>query len=165
MPKLPPVARPWKEYCTFRISALCQSSTRSQPGRSLTTTAPPPSNPPRANTTRTCRSNTGGSPNRSAEAVAVAEQLSEHHDQLFPPLHRKSADVSRSHQMLDAFINHINTTTALTGLQPIPAGRARPHMFRRTMSMLTDQFPGKCHRRSEGGEDRYASCGQAMDAV
>ena len=77
-----------------------------------------------------------------AEAIAVAAQLSEHHDQLFPPLHRKSADVSRSHQMLDAFINHINMTTTWTGLQPIPAGRARPHMFRRTMSMLTDQFPG-----------------------
>jgi hypothetical protein len=28
--------------------------------------------------------------------------------------------------MLDAFINHINTTTALTGLQPIPAGKTDP---------------------------------------
>ena len=78
-----------------------------------------------------------------AEAIAVAEQLSEHHDRLFPPLLRKSADVSRSHQMLDAFINHVNTTTtAQTGLEPIPPGKARPHMFRRTMAMLTDQFPG-----------------------
>jgi hypothetical protein len=77
-----------------------------------------------------------------AEAIAVAEQLSEHHDRLFPPLLRKSADVSRSHQMLDAFINHINATTAQTGLEPIPPGKARPHMFRRTMAMLTDQFPG-----------------------
>jgi hypothetical protein len=59
-----------------------------------------------------------------AEAVAVAEQLSEHHDRLFPPLLRKSADVSRSHQMLDAFINHINPTTAQTGLEPIPPGAA-----------------------------------------
>jgi hypothetical protein len=32
-----------------------------------------------------------------AEAVAVAEQLSKHHDRLFPPLLRKSADVSRRH--------------------------------------------------------------------
>ncbi|MEV0712716.1 hypothetical protein [Nocardia aurea] len=77
-----------------------------------------------------------------AEAIAVAEQLSRHHDQLFPPLHRKSADVSRSPQMLDAFIHHINATTAWTGLEPIPADKVRPHMFRKTMAMLTDQFPG-----------------------
>ncbi|RFZ10397.1 hypothetical protein DSM43518_02311 [Mycobacterium marinum] len=77
-----------------------------------------------------------------AEAIAVAEQLSERLDRLFPPLHRKSADVSRSHQMLDAFINHVNATTAWTGLDPIPPDKARPHMFRRTMAMLTDQFPG-----------------------
>ena len=77
-----------------------------------------------------------------AEAIAVAEELSEHHDRLFPPLLRKSADVSRSHQMLDAFINHVNATTAQSGLEPIPPGKARPHMFRRTMAMLTDQFPG-----------------------
>jgi hypothetical protein len=77
-----------------------------------------------------------------AEAIAVAEQLSEHHDRLFPPLLRKSANVSRSHQMLDAFINHVNATTAQTGLEPIPPGKPRPHMFRRTMAMLTDQYPG-----------------------
>jgi hypothetical protein len=44
--------------------------------------------------------------------------------------------------MLDAFITHVNATTARTGLEPIPPGTARPHMFRRTMAMLTDQFPG-----------------------
>ena len=44
--------------------------------------------------------------------------------------------------MLDAFINHVNAKTAQTGLEPIPRGKARPHMFRRTMAMLTDQFPG-----------------------
>lgn len=77
-----------------------------------------------------------------AEAIAIAEQLSTSHERLFPPLLRKSADVSRSHQMLDAFIDHVNTTCNHTGLQPIPAGKTRPHMFRRTMAMLTDQFPG-----------------------
>ena len=54
----------------------------------------------------------------------------------------QDADVARSHQMLDAFIAHVNTTSASTGLQPIPTGKTRPHMFRRTMAMLTDQFPG-----------------------
>ena len=44
--------------------------------------------------------------------------------------------------MLDAFTAHVNTTNARTGLQKIPPGNIRPHMFRRTMAMLTDQFPG-----------------------
>ncbi|KAF0957427.1 hypothetical protein [Rhodococcus sp. T7] len=77
-----------------------------------------------------------------AEAVVVAERLSERHDRLFPPMVRKSADVSRSHQMLEAFAAHVNTTRAGTGLQEIPPGKTRPHMFRRTMAMLTDHFPG-----------------------
>jgi integrase len=77
-----------------------------------------------------------------AEAITVAEQLSTNHQRLFPPLLRKTADVARSHQMLDAFIDHVNTTRDHTGLQSIPAGKTRPHMFRRTMAMLTDQFPG-----------------------
>jgi hypothetical protein len=77
-----------------------------------------------------------------AEAVVVAEQLSSRHDRLFPPLARKDAVVARSDQMLDAFIAHVNATSARTGLQKIPPGNIRPHMFRRTMAMLTDQFPG-----------------------
>ena len=77
-----------------------------------------------------------------AEAIVVAEQLSTRHDRLFPPLHRHHAAVARSGQMLDAFTAHINTTSARTGLQRIPPGNVRPHMFRRTMAMLTDQFPG-----------------------
>ena len=77
-----------------------------------------------------------------AEAIVVAEQLSTRHDRLFPPLLRKSAVVARSDQMLDAFIDHVNATSARTGLRTIPPGTVRPHMFRRTMAMLTDQFPG-----------------------
>lgn len=77
-----------------------------------------------------------------AEAIVVAEQLSQRDDRLFPPLVRESAEVARSHQMLDAFIGHVNATSARTGLDPIPHGKSRPHMFRRTMAMLTDQFPG-----------------------
>jgi len=44
--------------------------------------------------------------------------------------------------MLDAFTGHVNATGTWTGLQPIPPGKTRPHMFRRTMAMLTDQFAG-----------------------
>jgi hypothetical protein len=69
-----------------------------------------------------------------AEAVVVAEQLSTRHDRLFPPLLRHHAVVARSDQMLDAFIAHVNTTSARTGLQKIPPGTVRPHMFRRISS-------------------------------
>lgn len=77
-----------------------------------------------------------------AEAIAVAEQLSPEPDRIFTPLWRPDADVARSHQMLAAFIAHINATRTMTGLDEIPAGPVRPHMFRRTMAMLTDQFAG-----------------------
>ncbi len=76
-----------------------------------------------------------------AEAIVAAEQLSRD-NRLFPPLIRESAEVARSHQMLDAFIGHVNATSTHTGLDRIPRGKSRPHMFRRTMAMLTDQFPG-----------------------
>jgi hypothetical protein len=69
-----------------------------------------------------------------AEAVLVAEQLSPWHDRLFPPLLRQDAVVARSDQMLDAFIAHVNTTNARTGLQKILPGTVRPHMFRRILS-------------------------------
>jgi integrase len=77
-----------------------------------------------------------------AEAITVAEQLSTEPDRIFTPLRRPDADVARSHQMIDAFIAHVNATRAVTGLDEIPAGRVRPHMFRRTMAMLTDEFAG-----------------------
>jgi len=77
-----------------------------------------------------------------AEAIVVAEQLSQRDDRLFPPMIRESDEVARSHQMLDAFIGHVNATSARAGLDRIPHGTSRPHMFRRTMAMLTDQFPG-----------------------
>jgi hypothetical protein len=44
--------------------------------------------------------------------------------------------------MLDSFIRHVNAAREWTGLEAIPAGKVRPHMFRRTMAMLTDQFAG-----------------------
>jgi hypothetical protein len=74
--------------------------------------------------------------------MVVAEQLSTRGDRLFPPLFRQDAVAPRSDQMLDAFTAHINANSARTGLQQIPRSRIRPHMFRRTMVMLTDQFPG-----------------------
>ena len=77
-----------------------------------------------------------------AEAVVVAEQLSTRAHRLFPAPAPPHAVGARSDQMLDAFTAHVNTTSDRTGLQKIPPGHMRPHMFRRTMAMLTDQFPG-----------------------
>jgi hypothetical protein len=33
------------------------------------------------------------------------------------------------------------------------------------VSVSFNVLQSPCHRRSEGGEDRYAGCGQAVDAV
>jgi hypothetical protein len=89
-----------------------------------------------------------------AEAIAVAEQLSTEPDRIFTPLQRPDADVARSHQMIDAFIAHVNATRAVTGLDEIPSGRVRPHMFRRhgnahrPVRRLRDHpgYPAQTHR-------------------
>jgi hypothetical protein len=78
-----------------------------------------------------------------ADAIAVAEQLPSESELVFSPLVRRhDSVVARGSAMLDTFIAHINAHHGDTGLEPIPPGRVRPHMFRRTMAMLTDQFPG-----------------------
>jgi hypothetical protein len=56
-----------------------------------------------------------------AEAIVVAEQLSQQHDRLFPPLLRQSADVSRSPKC--------STRSSATSTPPAPrpdCSRSRP---------------------------------------
>ncbi|MER7849961.1 integrase [Kitasatospora sp. NPDC096077] len=79
-----------------------------------------------------------------AEAITVAEQITVHPERLFSPAPRPARPRHAAHAdtLIDSFIAHVNRTAAWTGLTEIPPGRARPHMFRRTMAMLTDQFPG-----------------------
>jgi hypothetical protein len=77
------------------------------------------------------------------QPVADAKQLPSESELVFSPLVRRhDSVVARGSAMFDTFIAHINTHHGDTGLEPIPPGRVRSHMFRRTMSMLTDQFPG-----------------------
>ncbi|MEV4840382.1 hypothetical protein AB0K05_38160 [Nonomuraea sp. NPDC049486] len=76
-----------------------------------------------------------------AEAIAVAEAVSIHAEQVFAPLKRPET-VAHGDQMLDGFMAAVNAGRPWTGLAEIPASRVRPHMFRKTMAMLTDQFPG-----------------------
>ncbi|MFJ8677733.1 integrase [Streptomyces sp. NPDC093589] len=78
-----------------------------------------------------------------AEAIAVAETVSIHAERVFAPLSRPDFSVSvHGPQMARNFISFANAGRAWSGLDEIPPGKVRPHMFRRTMAMLTDQFPG-----------------------
>ncbi len=78
-----------------------------------------------------------------AEAIAVAEAVSPHTQRVFAPLNRPHrSDAIGGAKMTEKFIAFANAGRVWSGLDEIPAGDARPHMFRRTMAMLTDQFPG-----------------------
>lgn len=77
-----------------------------------------------------------------AQAIAVAEHLSPHPERVFAPLSLGVREAVHGDRMLDAFIAHVNACRAWTGLDEIPEGAVRPHMFRKTMAMLTDQFAG-----------------------
>ncbi|WP_223857904.1 integrase [Streptomyces sp. JV180] len=79
----------------------------------------------------------------AAEAITLAEIVSVHDERVFSPMKRpESTEAVHGDQMIDAFINEVNSGRAWSGLDEIPEGRVRPHMFRHTMAMLTDQFPG-----------------------
>jgi hypothetical protein len=86
-----------------------------------------------------------------AQAIAVAERLSTHPTHIFATLNppatapkgviRNGRRGISAHDDIDLFIAHINATGHRLGLAPIPAGRVRPHMFRKTMSIITGQEP------------------------
>jgi hypothetical protein len=86
-----------------------------------------------------------------AQAIAVAERLSAHPTHIFatlrPPAAAPKGTIRNGRRGIaacrdiDLFIAHINAAGHRLGLEPIPAGRVRPHMFRRTMSIITGQEP------------------------
>ncbi|MEV5915166.1 integrase [Streptomyces chartreusis] len=77
------------------------------------------------------------------EAIELAETLSLHAERVFAPFKRpKTSEAIDGALMIDSFTRFVNAHAAWAGLEPIPVGRVRPHMFRRTMAMLTDQFAG-----------------------
>lgn len=86
-----------------------------------------------------------------AQAIAVAERLSRHPTHIFatlnPPAAAREGVIRNGRRGIDAsddidlFIAHINTAGRRLGLQPIPVVRVRPHMFRKTMSIITGQEP------------------------
>ncbi|MFJ8003159.1 hypothetical protein [Streptomyces fagopyri] len=79
-----------------------------------------------------------------ARALVLAEEITPHPERLFTGIAGKVRNAERfaAGEGIKAFIEHVNARTDVNGLEPIPSHRVAPHMFRRTMSMLTDQFPG-----------------------
>ncbi|MDQ1045506.1 hypothetical protein QFZ76_003742 [Streptomyces sp. V4I2] len=76
------------------------------------------------------------------EALGVAEAVSTHPERIFAPIHATKQDGAvDGADMLEAFVTFVNKNRAWTGLDEIPTTYIRPHMFRKTMAMLTDQFP------------------------
>lgn len=85
-----------------------------------------------------------------AQAVAVAERLSWHDSHIFATLAPPSGFLPEgtrgragfdAFRDIDFFIENINKTLDRTGLEPIPEGLVRPHMFRKTMAIITAQQP------------------------
>jgi hypothetical protein len=78
-----------------------------------------------------------------AQAIGIASQLSLHDELAFAsvsPTHPDEGLVS-GRAVMD-FVNHVNRDRHTSGLDEIPKLRVTPHMFRRTMAMLTRDFPG-----------------------
>ncbi|MCX5165004.1 hypothetical protein OOK39_37945 [Streptomyces sp. NBC_00264] len=75
-----------------------------------------------------------------AQTLAVAERLSWHDTHLFTALGAGRVGI-KAVADIDLFIAQVNANRHLTGLKEIPSGRVRPHMFRRTMSIIASQQP------------------------
>jgi hypothetical protein len=76
-----------------------------------------------------------------ARAIELAGRLSQHESLTFAAVNGRPGHRFASITAIDQFINHINRWRHVTGLEPIPDGAVTPHMFRRTMAMLTRDFP------------------------
>ncbi|MET7928311.1 hypothetical protein ABZT43_30865 [Streptomyces sp. NPDC005349] len=78
-----------------------------------------------------------------AEAIKIAGHLSLHDTLAFAAVApRFRGEGFTSQTGIDRFIQHVNRYRHRTGLEEIPPGKVTPHMFRRTMAMLTRDFPG-----------------------
>lgn len=80
-----------------------------------------------------------------AQAIAVAERLALS-DDLFGSSRRNHKDEGHltrfdRHDELKKFIAQLNALGPDAGLEPIPAFHLAPHMFRRTMAVITAQQP------------------------
>ncbi|MFH8384718.1 hypothetical protein ACH4E7_27895 [Kitasatospora sp. NPDC018058] len=76
-----------------------------------------------------------------AQAIAVAEALSRHDTRVFGAINPALGDGFRPIRDIEDFITLVNANRHLTGLDEIPAGLVRPHMFRKTMAVIAAQEP------------------------
>jgi hypothetical protein len=78
-----------------------------------------------------------------AQAIRTAAELSVHDTLAFASVQAKSPIAHLdSCQAITSFLQHVNCHRDITGLPAIPEQKLSPHMFRRTMAMLTRDFPG-----------------------
>lgn len=75
-----------------------------------------------------------------AQAIAVAEQLA-HGEDVFASSRRTQGERFDRNDELKKFISQLNALGPNSGLEPIPDFRLSPHMFRRTMAVITAQQP------------------------
>lgn len=78
------------------------------------------------------------------QAIELAERITNSPDRLFGS--RYVSEVREAvgfdqHDELKNFVARINQRSHETGLEPIPPSRLAPHMFRRTMAIITGQEP------------------------
>lgn len=79
----------------------------------------------------------------AAQAIKVAAELSLHDEFAFGSVQAKSPTRQfGSAFAINSFTRQVNKNRHVTGLPQIPKGKLSPHMFRRTMAMLTREFPG-----------------------
>lgn len=77
-----------------------------------------------------------------AQALAVAEALSNHPTRVFGPVRRTVENGGIwAIKDLRKFVKHVNAHHAEFGIEEIPHKRLAPHMFRKTMSIITAQQP------------------------
>ncbi|WP_433317927.1 hypothetical protein [Micromonospora chersina] len=78
-----------------------------------------------------------------ARAIELAGRLSQHDHLTFAAVSdRWAGDSFTSIAAIDDFVRHINRWRHVSGLEEIPDSNITPHMFRRTMAMLSRDFPG-----------------------
>lgn len=78
-----------------------------------------------------------------ARALDLAGRLSQHESLTFAAVTtNRPGEGFMSIAAIVDFLNHVNRWRHVSGLEAIPDGIVTPHRFRRTMAMLSRDFPG-----------------------
>ncbi|SCD57680.1 hypothetical protein GA0115239_103742 [Streptomyces sp. BpilaLS-43] len=78
-----------------------------------------------------------------AKAIDIASQVSVHNELAFASVNEGEPDaIFDSQTAIDSFVKHVNRFRHRTGLAEIPVSKVTAHMFRKTMAMLTRDYPG-----------------------